>query len=71
MDDAGDAKYANNGELVLATTYEAMEGTLKSLQNLWLSSGLTKKQNRLIYKLIGVLEEALSDGVDHSDDPFV
>lgn len=71
MDDAGDAKYANNGELVLATTYEAMEGTLKSLQNLWLSSGLTKKQNRLIYKLIGVLEEALSDGVDPSDDPFV
>ena len=68
MDDAGDAKYANNGELVLATTYEAMEGTLKSLQNLWLSSGLTKKQNRLIYKLIGVLEEALSDGVDPSDD---
>ena len=71
MDDAGDAKYANNGELVLATTYEAMEGTLKSLQNLWLSSGLTKKHNRLIYKLIGVLEEALSDGVDPSDDPFV
>lgn len=71
MDDAGDAKYANNGELVLATTYEAMEGTLKSLQNLWLSSGLTKKQNRLIYKLIGVLEEALSDGVDPSDDPFI
>ena len=71
MDDAGDAKYANNGKLVLATTYEAMEGTLKSLQNLWLSSGLTKKQNRLIYKLIGVLEEALSDGVDPSDDPFI
>ena len=71
MDDAGDAKYANNGELVLATTYEAMEGTLKSLQNLWLSSGLTKKQNRLIYELIGVLEEALSDGVDPSDDPFI
>ena len=71
MNDTGDAKYANNGELVLATTYEAMEGTLKSLQNLWLSSGLTKKQNRLIYKLIGVLEEALSDGVDPSDDPFV
>ena len=71
MDDAGDAKYANNGELVLATTYEAMEGTLKSLQNLWLSSGLTKKQNRLIYKLIGVLDEALSDGVDPSDDPFI
>ena len=71
MDDAGDAKYANNGELVLATTYEAMEGTLKSLQNLWLSSGLTKKQNRLIYKLIGVLEEALSNGVEPSDDPFI
>ena len=71
MNDTGDAKYANNGELVLATTYEAMEGTLKSLQNLWLSSGLTKKQNRLIYKLIGVLEEALSDGVDPSDDPFI
>ena len=71
MNDTGDAKYANNGELVLATTYEAMEGTLKSLQNLWLSSGLTKKQNRLIYKLIGVLEESLGDGVDPSDDPFI
>lgn len=71
MNETVNAKYTNNGELVLATTYEAMEGTLKSLQNLWLSSGLTKKQNRLIYKLIGVLEEALSNGVEPSDDPFI
>jgi hypothetical protein len=71
MNETVNAKYTNNGELVLETTYEAIEATIKSLRSLWLSSGLTKKQNRLIYKLIGVLEEALGDGVEPSDDPFV
>lgn len=68
MDDTGDAKYMNNGELVLLSTYEAIEATIKSLQSLRFSWGLTKRENRLISKLIRVLEKSLGDGAEPLDD---
>jgi len=68
MNDTGDAKYTNNGEPVLLSTYEAIEATIKNLQSLRFSWGLTKRENRLISKLIRVLEESLGDGTEPLDD---
>ncbi len=55
-------------EFIRGTTYEAMEETLNSLQKLHFSSGLTRREKRLIGKLIRVLEESLGDGPKPWDD---
>jgi len=68
MNETVNAKYTNNGELILLSTYEAIEATIKSLQSLYGSQGLTKRENRLIGKLVRVLEESLGDGTEPLDD---
>lgn len=68
MDDAGDAKYTNDGGPILLSTYEAIEATIKSLLSLRYSFGLTKRENRLISKLIRVLENSLGNGEAPLDD---
>ena len=68
MNETVNAKYTKDGELILLSTYEAIEATIKSLQSLRFSWGLTKRENRLISKLIRVLEESLGDGTEPLDD---
>lgn len=67
-ENAKNTEKVEKAEFIHGTTYGAIEETIKSLRNLQFSSGLTRRENRLIGKLIRVLEESLGDGPKPWDD---